>query len=248
MHRFFLSPASCLNKEMTLGSRESRHAVKVLRIKTGERIVVLDGTGTEYLCQVRTADPDATALSLIQKNSIAPLPYQITLAHALTKGKTIDWVIQKATELGVHRIVPLISERSVVRWDAESADAKLSKWKTTAIEAIKQCGSAWLPSIDPPLQPKEFLENTYRFELTLIASLQEDSLHPQNYFDRFREEHGRLPESICVWVGPEGDFTPAEIHSAKTKNAHPISLGKLVLRSETASIYCLSVLNYQMQA
>jgi 16S rRNA (uracil1498-N3)-methyltransferase len=125
---------------------------------------------------------------------------------------------------------------------------KAEKWRLTAIEAGKQCGSAWLPQVDAPVTPKEFLARGEKYELPLIASLQNDRRHPREYFETFQEENGRLPKSICVWVGPEGDFTPAEMSAAKSAGALPITLGRLVLRSETAAVYCLSVLNYELQA
>jgi 16S rRNA (uracil1498-N3)-methyltransferase len=186
-------------------------------------------------------------LEVLQKNSIPPLPYQLTLVQAIPKGKLIESIIQKATELGATRIVPLISERVVTQIDEEASADKLEKWRQVAVESIKQCGSPWLPQIDPPLTPKAFLARGELFDLPLIASLQSDSQHPREWFKRFVAEKQRRPQSVCVWVGPEGDFTPAEMSSAKSAGTLPITLGRLVLRSETAAIYCLSVLNYELQ-
>src|SRR5439155_15904498 len=106
-----------------------------------------------------------------------------------------------------------------------------------AIEAIKQCGNPWLPRVEPPLTPAAFLARQEQFELPLIASLQGETRHPRQYFEAFREKHAREPRSICIWVGPEGDFTPEEIHAVKSAGASPITLGPLVLRTETAAIY-----------
>jgi 16S rRNA (uracil1498-N3)-methyltransferase len=116
------------------------------------------------------------------------------------------------------------------------------------VEAIKQCGSPWLPQIDPPQLPQKFLSSSERFELSLVASLQSDAHHPREYFQSFISERQRLPKSVCVWVGPEGDFTPAEMNAIRQAGTLPITLGQLILRSETAAIYCLSVLNYELQA
>src|SRR5438132_5155055 len=107
----------------------------------------------------------------MQKNSIPRLPYQLVLAQAVTKGKTMDFIVQKATELGVHRIAPILSERTVPHFEEESALSKVEHWQTGAVEAIKQCGSAWLPHIDAPATPQSFLAAGEKFDLSLIATL-----------------------------------------------------------------------------
>lgn len=248
MHRFYLPAAQTRNAELTLSEREAHHALHVLRVRSGERVVVLDGAGQELLCEVRGVERHAVTLAVRQRNTIPPLPYRLTLLQAVPKGKAMDVIVQKATELGAHRIIPILSERTVTQLDGEGAESKAEKWEATAIESIKQCGSAWLPQVELPLSPHACLARQEKFELPLIASLQPDSRHPREYFQTFLAERGRLPQSICVWVGPEGDFTPAEINAIKTSGALPITLGPLILRSETAAIYCLSVLNYELQA
>jgi len=248
MHRFYLPPGRAHDSSLTLAAEEAHHALHVLRLKRGERVAVLDGAGHEFLCEARELGRDSVELAVVQKNSIPPLPYQITLVQAIPKGKIIESIIQKATELGVGRIVPLLSERVVTQLDEEGAQDKAAKWRLVAIEAIKQCGSPWLPQIDAPMSPKAFLARGEKFELTLIGSLQPGSRHPREYFKSFFAERRRLPQTVCIWVGPEGDFTPAEMSAAKSAGALPITLGRLVLRSETAAIYCLSVLNYELQA
>ena len=166
----------------------------------------------------------------------------------MTKGKMMELIVQKATELGAHRIVPILSARSVAHIEADDAAGKRDKWKGTAIEAIKQCGNAWLPSVEPPQSPQEFLARGDKCELSLIASLQRDARHPREHFQSFMTEHKRRPASVCVWVGPEGDFTPAEYNAIRASGALPITLGQLVLRSETAAVYCLSIINYELQS
>jgi 16S rRNA (uracil1498-N3)-methyltransferase len=248
MHRFYLPPAQCQDSTLVLTEAEAHHALNVLRVRHGERLMVLDGAGQELLCEVQRPDHGHLKVTVVQRNLIPPLPYQITLLQAIPKGKIIESIIQKATELGAHRIVPLLSDRVVTQLDDESAASKAEKWRHTAIEAIKQCGSAWLPEIETPVTPKEYLSRNEKFELPLVASLQSDCRHPREYFQTFYREKQRLPKSVCVWVGPEGDFTPAEMSAVKSAGALPITLGRLVLRSETAAIYSLSVLNYELQS
>jgi 16S rRNA (uracil1498-N3)-methyltransferase len=248
MHRFFLSPAECRKQPLNLSATEAHHAVTVLRIRERERVVVLDGAGDEFLCEVQQADRRQVTLKVLQKHAVPPLPYQVTLAQAVIKGKSMEGIIQKATELGAHRIIPILSERTVARVGADAAGGKVEKWEATAVEAIKQCGSAWLPRIEPPLTPQAFLARNEKFDLLLIASLQGDARHPREHFDSFLVEHRRLPASVCVWVGPEGDFTPAESNMIRCGGALPVTLGQLVLRSDTAAIYCLSAINYELQS
>jgi 16S rRNA (uracil1498-N3)-methyltransferase len=223
---------------------EAHHAVDVLRLKRDERATVLDGQGTELLCLVEGFARDKVRLNVIERRFIAPLPWQITLLQALPKGKLFEAIIQKATELGVFRIVPLLSERVVSQLDEKQAGQKLIKWQLTALEAIKQCGSAWLPRIEPACTPGQFVQRRESFDLPTVASLA-SSKHPRDYFEAFTTRQGRKPGSLCVWVGPEGDFSPAELEMIIGSGALPMTLGRLVLRTETAAVYCLSILNYE---
>lgn len=245
MNRFYLPPEACREPTLILQDREAHHGLHVMRLRFGERVAVLDGAGGEFLCEVTNFGKQSIDLRVTQRNSIPPLPYKITLLQAVPKGKNMDLIVQKATELGVSRIVPLLSERVVPHLESESG--KVDKWRQVAIEAIKQSGSAWLPAIEAPVTPKEFLARNEKFDLPLIASLQPDSRHPRELFRDYYADRKHLPQSVCVWVGPEGDFTPAEMNAARSAGALPITLGRLILRTETAAIYCLSILNYELQ-
>jgi 16S rRNA (uracil1498-N3)-methyltransferase len=248
MHRFFLPPEQCSGQTLLLTDSEARHAAQVLRLRPGERVTVLNGNGQEFLCEARDSQRGRVCLSVLERHAIPPLPCQITLLQALPKGQIIESIIQKAAELGASQIVPLLTERVVTHLSAREAPRKAEKWQRIAIEAIKQCGLAWLPKVHPPLTLQEWLARRESFELPLLASLQPGSLHPRTYFERFHAKHGRNPQTACVWVGPEGDFTPAETDAIKGAGNLPITLGPRILRTETAATYCLSVLNYELQA
>jgi len=230
-----------------LRDSDAHHAVDVLRVKLEERVIVLDGAGHEFLCQVRGLKNDAVRLAVLQKTDAASLPYRVTLLQGVPKGKTFEHILQKATELGTYRIVPLLSARAIPQIEEDATDKKIRKWQLIAIEAIKQCGSPWLPIIESPTAPENFLNRGEPFDLALIASLQPGSPHPRKHFDHFRAEQQRQPGSIAIWIGPEGDFTPAEIHSIQGTGALPMTLGKVILRSDTAAVYSLSVVNYELQ-
>jgi 16S rRNA (uracil1498-N3)-methyltransferase len=248
MHRFYLPPEQCRDSTLVLADREAHHARQVLRVRPGEQVTVLDGAGAELVCEVRDFERDNVCLRVIQRREAPPSPFRVTLLQAVPKGKTFESILQKATELGVARVVPLLSERAAVRLDPPEATRKARKWQWVAIDAIKQCGSAWLPEIQRPVTPAVYLARKEDVELSLIASLQPGSRHAREYFRDFQARQGRKPESVCVWVGPEGDFSSAESAQIQAAGARPITLGRLVLRAETAAVYCLSVLNYELES
>jgi 16S rRNA (uracil1498-N3)-methyltransferase len=248
MHRFHLPPNDCRGEALTLAGAEAHHALRVLRVQDGERVTVLDGAGTILDCEVTGRARDTLALRVREKSSAAPLPCAITLLVGVPKGKIIESIIQKATELGVARIVPLLAERVVTQLDADGAEAKVEKWQHIAIEAIKQCGSPWLPRVELPVTPAQFLARREICDLAFVGSLEPGSRHPRVWFEEFLALHKQLPANVAVWVGPEGDFTAAEYAAIQKGGALPITLGPLVLRVETAATYCLSVVNYELRA
>jgi len=248
MHRFYVPADQCQKGALFLTGREAHHARHVLRLRRGARVAVLDGAGHESYCEVEGYDQDRVRLNVGEIRVHAPPAHALTLLQAMPKGKVIEGIIQKATELGVARIVPLLSERVVVQVGEEDLARKTAKLQLVAIEAIKQCGAGWLPSIETPVTPHQFLARKQPFDLPLLASLQPGSRSLRDYFDAFQSRHGRKPQSTCVWIGPEGDFTPAETEAIKAHGALPITLGPLVLRVETAAIYCLSILHYELHS
>ena len=246
MHRFYLPPERCAGNTLRLDGREAHHALHVLRVKRGEQIMVLDGAGNEFLCAIGNCARKVIELSVALKNFTPPPPCSITLLQAVPRGKIIENIIQKAVELGALRIVPLLTEHVVAQLDDGSAEHKREKWQQVAVEAIKQCGAAWLPKIEAPVTIEHYLARKEKFDLALVGSLQKERRHPGECFREFEAKHGRLPKTVGVWIGPEGDFTPDELNAIQAGGAQPISLGRLVLRVETAAVYCLSILNYEL--
>jgi len=246
MHRFYLPPERGAGNTLRLAGDEAHYALHVLRLKPGEPVVVLDGMGHEFFCGVEMASREAMELRVTRKNSVPPLPCEITLLQALPRGKIIEAIIRKSVELGARCIVPLLTEHVVTRIDDAGAENKRRKWQQVAVEAIKQCGAAWLPKIEVPTTIEKFLARGGGFDLSLVGSLQKDRRHPRECFREFQARHGRLPKSVAIWIGPEGDFTLDELKAVEAGGALPITLGNLTLRVETAAIYCLSILNYEL--
>ncbi|HEY2329087.1 MAG TPA: RsmE family RNA methyltransferase [Verrucomicrobiae bacterium] len=248
MHRFYLPPENCRGISLRLDGREAHHALHVLRLKRGARVTVLDGAGNEFLCAVENAAKDFVTLAVKEKK-FSPAPScPISLFVAIPKGKIIEDIIQKAVELGVHRVVPLLTERVVTQLDGAGAEHKRAKWQQAAIEAIKQCGAAWLPKVAAPVALKEFLARSENPEFMLVGSLQAERRHPRECLKEFQTQHRRAPKGAGAWIGPEGDFSSAELQAIESAGAKPVTLGKLTLRVETAAVYCLSFLNYELSA
>jgi 16S rRNA (uracil1498-N3)-methyltransferase len=247
MHRFYLPPERCAGNTLRLDGREAHHALNVLRLKYGELVAVLDGNGNEFMCAVENCSRNIVTLSVSLKNFVPAPSCSITLLQAVPKGKIIESIIQKSVELGARRIVPLLAERVVTQLDDEDAVNKRDKWQNVAIEAIKQCGAAWLPKIETPATIEQFIARKEKFDLSLVGSLQKERRHPREVFREFEKANGRLPRNVGVWIGPEGDFTLDELQAIQNSGAQPITFGNLVLRVETAAVYCLSVLNYELQ-
>ena len=230
-----------------LEDAEAHHCIDVLRLGVGSRLVIFDGRGSEVTAEITALERGRAQLKDLMAVKTEPLRCAITLAQAIPKGKNMELIVQKATELGVAKIVPLLSDRAVVQLGDAEIRRKREKWQQIVIEAAKQCGQNWLPEVAEPVTPKKFFAEFDRYELPLIASLQHDARGFKATLADFREQHGRRPGSALMLIGPEGDFTPAETSSAKSAGCVPVSLGPIVLRAETAAIYSLSVLAYELQ-
>lgn len=235
MHRLFSAEAHTDAAELRIEGREAHHALHVLRIKRGDEVAVLDGKGGEYGCVVRDAGRHSLQLQVMGWKISDRPPYEVTLFQALPKGKAFETILQKATELGAYRIVPLITERVVTR--AEKHD----KWQWIMIDAMKQCGNPWMPILDAPQKFGEALPRVNEFALSLVGSLHEGRQHPRAWLQ------GNQFKTVAVWVGPEGDFAPGEMEALINAGVKPMSLGRLVLRSDTAAIASLAILNHELE-
>lgn len=244
-HRFYI-PSSDWNLEnLVLADEEAHHCADVMRCGVGDRIIVFNGEGAESEAEIISVGKGEIGLkSLLSGKSERP-PAALTLGQAIPKGKNMDLIIQKATELGASRIVPLLSERTVVQLDRNDLEKKQQKWQRVAIEACKQCGQNWLPTVSLPSSVDDFVKKTEdRFRIVAAISPEAQSL--KKILADWDEENGERPDAATLMVGPEGDFTPAEVSTALSAGFAPLSLGPIILRSETAAIYALSVTGYEL--
>jgi 16S rRNA (uracil1498-N3)-methyltransferase len=234
--------------ELRLSPEESHHLVVVNRCSRGDQVVAFDGQGREWLTECSEPSKSATVLHVKSARPAAVRKFSITLAQSLPKGATMDDIVRQATEIGAARIVPLLSERTQVHLDGERADKKTDKWRTGAIEAAKQCGNPWLPEIAPIQKLDDFLATAKTYDLKLVASLHAGTTTLKQALGTYLAKHHHVPASAVWLVGPEGDFSPAEMTAAITAGFVPVTLGPLVLRSDTAAIYALSILSNELQA
>ena len=249
MHRFYLAPNDWA--DATLTGAEAHHARNVLRLQPGARLTVFDGHGREGTGEITALDASAVRMRLLNESVTPPLRARITLAQAIPKGKNMDLIVQKAVEIGAAEIFPILSARTVVHLDPESAAQKQAKWQTVALEAAKQCGQNWLPQVQTPRTLDDFFgdqpSNTH--DLRLIGSLQPGAMHLKKILADYAQAHSNArPANVLMLIGPEGDFTPAEIALARSHGCAPLTLGPIILRVETAAIYCLSILSYELLA
>jgi 16S rRNA (uracil1498-N3)-methyltransferase len=220
----------------------------VNRARPGDTVVAFDGKGHEWVCELVEESRRGAVLKVRFPQRAKPLPYSITLAQAIPKGKHMADIVRKATEIGVARVVPILSERTIVQVSADKEETKHEKWQEAALEACKQCGNSYLPEITQPVKAMSFIETTKGYDLKLIASLQPGARSLRSVLDQRAAEGKPKPVSAIWMVGPEGDFTNAEMSAARNFGFEPVTLGPLVLRCETAAIYALSILSYELQA
>ncbi len=249
VHRFFVSPSVDRGTpgRFTLSESDSHHAARVLRLAPGDPVELLDGAGRVYAGRLATVEKRAATVTVVANRSV-PAPPAVVLAPALLKGKAMDWLVQKATELGAAALHPLSLARCVAQVSADEAAGKVEDWAATAREACKQCGNPWLPRIHAPQSLAQFLA-VRPAGLLIVASLGPGVRSPRALVAAARAAAGParapLPAATLV-LGPEGDFTADEEASLREAGALPMTLGPLVLRAETAALAGLAVLQQEL--
>ena len=237
MNRFFAPPSQWAWGRVVLDEAEGRHAAEVMRLGVGDTASVFDGAGRLSEIRFVTVGKRRVEGEIVKERAVPRPSFELTLVQAVPKGKLFEWILEKATELGVTRIVPLLSDRTVVQLEGGEREHKREKWERAVVEACKQCGQNWLPRVEAPLTTAQFLQK----EPPCRAFV--GSLHPGAvpFGVALREQ---LPKAVSFLVGPEGDFTSDEMERICAWGAQPVDLGEIILRVETAAMYGLSVLSH----
>ncbi len=245
MIRLFLSHEHLASKEIIITGGHARHLALVLRARPGEPIVVFDGRGYKYDCRIVRIHKREVVAELMKKTPCSlESPVTITLAQGVPKGDKMDFIIQKSTELGIHKVIPVITERSQVRHTD-----KIRRWRKIALSASEQSGRDKIPEIDEPVDFQEFLsghsiplEKEARHGFSGIIFSEG---HKENNLRKFLSSLGDTRE-ITLLIGPEGGFSGEETANAVQKGFMEVSLGPRILRTETAPVAAISIIQYEL--
>ena len=227
-----------VGKRIAVEGTAANHITRVLRLRAGETLSVFNGNGTEYAATILEFHKDAVIVEVQSEQAPrreSPLP--LTLAQGISRGERMDWILQKATELGGTRIVPVFTERSVVRLDARQAERKLQHWRAIAVAACEQCGRNVLPEIAPPTAILEFLGGGLEPQATRLL------LSPASQVSI--DEVSADVAGITVLIGPEGGLTDTEQDVAMRCGFTAVRMGPRVLRTETAAVAALTILQHR---
>lgn len=246
MLHLFADPSDVQDELLTITGPEVNHIRNVMRLKPGEEISVsIGGDGKEYRYGIESYTEDSVLCRLrFVKDKEVELPVKVLLFQGLPKADKMDLIVQKAVELGAAEIIPVSMERCVVKLDAGKAAKKTTRWQTIAESAASQSRRSIIPRVLAPMSMREAVE--YAKEQTEVRvipyELQEDDGSVKQYLESLKEG-----QSVSIFIGPEGGFTPAEVELAKEAGIRPISLGRRILRTETAGLAILSWLIYILE-
>lgn len=246
MYRFFVEPSQIQDKRIVITGRDVNHIKNVLRMKVGEEIAVSNGIDSrEYRCGIEayTEDEVICSLRFIKEDGVE-LPSEIYLFQGLPKADKMELIVQKAVELGVHEVIPVAAKRCVVKLDDKKEAAKVNRWQGIAEAAAKQSKRAVIPDVHAVMSMGEAVEYARNMDVRLIPyELAEDMGHTKALISAVRPG-----SSIAVFIGPEGGFEESEVQAAVDAGIEPITLGKRILRTETAGLAVLSWLMYQLES
>ena len=240
MARFFLPKERIQDQRGTIVGDELAHLRKVLRLGPGDRLTVFDDTGREHEAVIRSFSADRGDIDILR--SYRPereSSLQITLALGLTKGEKMDFVVEKATELGVQTLVPFISSYTVPKLNDRKIETRTERWQRIALSAAKQCGRTLVPKILTLCEFRELVRQPWADTLKLLFWEREGRLTLKQIYETDRDTR-----AILLVIGPEGGFSSAEADKAQQHGFKSVQLGRRILRSETAALAALSVVQF----
>lgn len=244
MYHFFVNETQIEEKQITILGTDVNHIKNVLRMKIGEKILVSNGSNRDYLCEITQIASDVVQAGILEIDETGTeLPARIYLFQGLPKADKMELIIQKAVELGVYEIVPVATKRSIVKLDAKKEESKQKRWQAIAESAAKQSKRMLIPNITSVMTFKEALRYAQTFEHKLVPY--ENATGMQGTKEILNQI--KPGTSIGVWIGPEGGFEEDEIDLAVQNGCEKITLGKRILRTETAGLTTLSILMFLLE-
>ncbi len=244
MQHFFVEPEQVKLNSIYIYGSDVKHIKDVLRMKVGEKIEISDGNNKKYLCEIIDLAEEQIIVEIIEEiESDSELPVKVCLYQGFPKGDKMDLIVQKAVELGVHEIIPVMTKRTIVKLDEKKAAKRVERYNSIAISAAKQANRGVIPVVKDICTFDEALEDSKHNGMNIIPyELAEGMLETRKVLDTVINH-----KSIGIFIGPEGGFDTREIEKAKTEGAKPITLGKRILRTETAGLAVLSILMYILE-
>lgn len=234
--RIFSDSALTVNSSTELTGSSARHVGKVLRLQPGDSLILFDGSGSDFAATIKSVSKNNLTLSCDEKLSVSTYsPLQTELWQGISKGPRMDTVVQKATELGVHRIRPVFTRYGVVKLDAARSEKRVQHWRDVAISACEQCGRADIPEILPPLTFTDALEQLPADAASLMLAPDGDTTLPEAL---------HADKQNIIMIGPEGGFSADEETMAREKGVSMVKLGNRILRTETAPVAVLGIAQY----
>ena len=245
MQQFFAEPSWIRENKIFMQGSDVNHIRNVLRMKSGEDVRVNDGRGKTYLCCISSYEEQTAVLDILKElDSDTELPSRIILFQGLPKGDKMEWIVQKAVELGAYSIVPFAAKRSVVKLDEKKAAKKRARWQLIAKGAAEQSGRGIIPEVSTVRTFAEALGMAGELDVVLIPyELEEGMKETARVLENIE-----CGQSVGIFIGPEGGFEEEEVERAKEAGAYAITLGKRILRTETAGLTTLSVLMYHLES
>jgi len=240
MIRCYLPADDWSDEAAELNEAESKHLVSVMRAQAGTSIEILDGEGRRGAAEVIVPHKKHASIRILSQTLSDPFIPRRILVQSLVREQKMDWLIQKAVELGVHEIWPIQTEQTVVRIRPEQAERKAARWQAIALSACKQSGNPWMPRIFPVRSLTDVLSSPPS-GAACFGALQENSVPLPAFFGRLRQEN--CPQ-VTMWIGPEGDFSPTEVEALLAAGVQPVTFGPIVFRVETAALFICSALQY----
>ena len=245
MYQFFVEPSQIQDKKIIITGSDVNHIKNVLRMKVGDEIAVKSGEeGREYRCGIEAFAQEQVICSLrfIREEGVE-LPSKIYLFQGLPKADKMEMIVQKAVELGVYEVIPVTVKRCVVKLDEKKAAAKVGRWQGIAEAAAKQCKRGIIPVVKMPMTLREAAAYAQEMDVRLIPyELAEDMAHTREIIEQIAPG-----QSVALFIGPEGGFEESEVETALAAGIEPITLGRRILRTETAGLAVLSWLMYHLE-